>query len=231
MILEKNKYSKIYFMLIEKRKKELIDKKNIYCETHHIIPKCLGGSDNPENLVNLTAREHYIAHKLLTKMTNGKAKIQMYWAFHRIIHSKNSNFELNSKTYSVFRENWSNFIKENHPSKTTDYWSLMVSESIKKSWENNFDRKKLHSEKMKKNWKEGKITKEQSIINGNHGLKGKEIHNTIELEYKNKIYYGWRELKEYTGVTKTLYKKYYMNGLDPELRIGKNGPIPKNKII
>lgn len=39
-----------------------------YCEKHHIQPKSLGGSDAKSNIVKLTAREHYIAHLLLTKM-------------------------------------------------------------------------------------------------------------------------------------------------------------------
>jgi len=39
-----------------------------YAERHHIIPRCLGGTDNPENLVYLTPEEHYVAHQLLTKM-------------------------------------------------------------------------------------------------------------------------------------------------------------------
>jgi len=39
-----------------------------YCELHHIIPKCLGGENTKENLVLLTAREHYIAHLLLSKI-------------------------------------------------------------------------------------------------------------------------------------------------------------------
>ena len=37
-------------------------------EIHHIIPKSLGGSDDPSNLVALTHREHCVAHKLLTKI-------------------------------------------------------------------------------------------------------------------------------------------------------------------
>lgn len=36
-----------------------------YHERHHIIPKCLDGTDEEDNLINLFAREHYIAHKLL----------------------------------------------------------------------------------------------------------------------------------------------------------------------
>jgi len=39
-----------------------------YCESHHIIPKCMGGSDDIQNLVLLTPEEHYVAHQLLVKM-------------------------------------------------------------------------------------------------------------------------------------------------------------------
>lgn len=35
---------------------------------HHIVPKCLGGSDEPSNLVVLSGREHFLAHYLLTKI-------------------------------------------------------------------------------------------------------------------------------------------------------------------
>jgi hypothetical protein len=39
-----------------------------YGEVHHILPRCLGGTDNPLNLVKLTAEEHYVAHQLLVKL-------------------------------------------------------------------------------------------------------------------------------------------------------------------
>jgi hypothetical protein len=39
-----------------------------YVEKHHIIPKCLGGTDRKDNLVYLSAREHYVAHQLLAKI-------------------------------------------------------------------------------------------------------------------------------------------------------------------
>ena len=41
-----------------------------YFETHHIIPKCLGGSNDRENLVALTPEEHFLAHQLLVKIYN-----------------------------------------------------------------------------------------------------------------------------------------------------------------
>lgn len=39
-----------------------------YRERHHVIPRCIGGGDNSENLVDLTAEEHYVAHQLLVKI-------------------------------------------------------------------------------------------------------------------------------------------------------------------
>lgn len=39
-----------------------------YSERHHIVPKCMGGGDSASNIVRLTAREHFIAHKLLVRM-------------------------------------------------------------------------------------------------------------------------------------------------------------------
>lgn len=40
-----------------------------YFEKHHIIPKSMGGTD--DNIVNLTFKEHYIAHLLLAKIYGG----------------------------------------------------------------------------------------------------------------------------------------------------------------
>lgn len=42
--------------------------KDIYYERHHIIPKCMGGTNEVQNLTLLTAREHLIAHRLLVKI-------------------------------------------------------------------------------------------------------------------------------------------------------------------
>ena len=45
-----------------------------YTERHHIVPRCLGGSNDPANVVRLTPEEHYLAHQLLVKIhpTNPK---------------------------------------------------------------------------------------------------------------------------------------------------------------
>lgn len=62
-------YQKVYTQLFSHRKSNPLKKsKKLYTELHHIVPRCLGGSDEPENLVRLTGREHFIAHRLLAKI-------------------------------------------------------------------------------------------------------------------------------------------------------------------
>lgn len=70
------------------------------------------------------------------------------------------------------------------------------------------------------------LSKEEfSELQSKKALQWKEKH-AIRLEYKGIVYLGWNELLEKTGVSKHLYKKYYLNGIDPEPRIGKDGPQP-----
>jgi len=46
-----------------------------YSEKHHVVPRCLGGSNSKDNLVVLTAEEHFLAHQLLVKMHPGNHKL------------------------------------------------------------------------------------------------------------------------------------------------------------
>lgn len=58
-------YRFIYAALIESRRQRSTEG---VVEKHHVVPRCIGGDDGPDNLVSLTPREHYVAHRLLTKI-------------------------------------------------------------------------------------------------------------------------------------------------------------------
>lgn len=45
---------------------------------HHIIPKHMGGTDDPENLIKMTIEEHAEAHRILWK-TYGKKQDYFAW--------------------------------------------------------------------------------------------------------------------------------------------------------
>lgn len=60
-------YHQHYERLIFRAKNRQQDPTLIY-ERHHIKPRCMGGLDTDENIIDLTLREHFVAHQLLTKM-------------------------------------------------------------------------------------------------------------------------------------------------------------------
>ena len=72
MLGHKMDYTKHYNLLIERAKNRLLE---CYTERHHIVPRCMGGSDDLDNLVDLTPEEHYVAHQLLVKMHPGEHKL------------------------------------------------------------------------------------------------------------------------------------------------------------
>lgn len=68
-----------------------------YTERHHIVPRCLGGSNRKENLVDLTAREHYVAHRLLF-MHHGTRQMAYAW-FSMCRGNKHQSRNLSSRQY------------------------------------------------------------------------------------------------------------------------------------
>lgn len=77
-------YQKIYDQIIDRARNR---KLNCYKEKHHVTPRCLGGSDNKDNLVELTAREHFICHWLLCRTYPENKKLAK--AFNMMCQGKN----------------------------------------------------------------------------------------------------------------------------------------------
>lgn len=77
-----NKYTKLYYSIINRAKeRRFIKEKFDTNQTHHIIPRCMGGTDYIDNLVVLTYKEHRLCHSLLIKMTFGEYKHKMMYAY------------------------------------------------------------------------------------------------------------------------------------------------------
>lgn len=98
-------YQNIYNKLIARaltRNKDVAE----YYESHHIVPRCLGGSDDRVNLADLTAREHFIAHLCLVKIHPGngslvKAAVMMACGSAQHKRSANRIYEWLRKKHSV----------------------------------------------------------------------------------------------------------------------------------
>jgi hypothetical protein len=108
-----NKYCKWYLSIVNNAKSRILPD-TIYIEKHHIIPKSLNGSDDKENLVNLTAREHFICHLLLTKIVEGKERNKMVHALWRMTvngHPKQDRYKTTSRIYEIARKMYVNEVK------------------------------------------------------------------------------------------------------------------------
>jgi hypothetical protein len=104
-------YKKIYNSLMSSRidmkdKRKLEKKNGNYFERHHIIPISLGGNKSyslrSDNIVLLTAREHYLAHRILWLIYRSR---EMGFAFHRMVFSESplQTRNFNSKAYEAAR--------------------------------------------------------------------------------------------------------------------------------
>ena len=93
MVFNDSKYTRWYNQLIDQAKVRILSR-DVYTEKHHIVPQSLGGDNSIDNLVSLTAREHFVCHWLLTKMVSDtKQKYKMWNAFSCMLYRENLNQE------------------------------------------------------------------------------------------------------------------------------------------
>lgn len=93
-----------------------------YKELHHIIPKALEGSNDKSNLINLTARQHYLAHWMLWKAYNIKSMHDAFWMMNNVkSDNQERHYKINSKIYNTLKEERSRMLSIemslNNPSK------------------------------------------------------------------------------------------------------------------
>ena len=103
-----NKYKQWYTNITERAKNRHLDS---YTESHHIVPRSLGGGDEADNLVNLTAREHFVCHWLLVKMTTGQDHHKMLNAL-RMMRAENPNQQryttkITARVYESIKQEYS----------------------------------------------------------------------------------------------------------------------------
>jgi hypothetical protein len=109
-----NKYTHIYYAIIERAQTRTLPL-GTYVERHHIIPQSfykarsktgwLSGDHNAKkNIAVLTAREHFICHMLLVRMTNGIAHFKMTNALLRLAYGPRIKNYVKSRTYEYIKK-------------------------------------------------------------------------------------------------------------------------------
>ena len=106
-------YMKIYDSLIERAIPRGLKKDNSdlgFTEIHHIVPRCMGGTDDVFNLVQLTTREHIIVHMLLQRMYPNNYGLSLAVT---LMFSSRDTSKFSSKTISSFKEKYRKILKNN----------------------------------------------------------------------------------------------------------------------
>jgi hypothetical protein len=204
-------YQKIHDQIIERAKTRIL---NSYKERHHIIPRCLGGSNNKDNLVDLTAREHFIIHLLLSKIHPENRKLSnALWLMANVKREYQHRHNPSSRLYEIARLQYSkNNQKENNPMfgrKHSDETKQKIKESRigkYKKEDNSFYGKK-HTEETIKKIKEKRAlqqildetrqkmsTNRKGKVSGRKGKVNSEEHNKKASE----------SLKEYWRLKKQI---------------------------
>ena len=191
-------YQKIYNQLIEKRRrfpltKNKKDTNYIYCEAHHIVPKCLNGTDDPNNIINLTAREHFIAHYLLWKIYPCDGTLLAFYMFKKgNPHSCVKRDFKNSRLYETARLAYHEWNVRCHTGKTA--WNKGMSGQYTQKKRTAEQRKRISEGRKKSDkckghapWNKGKTglqtwteQQRQTII---QKLKGKKRSKEAKQKY------------------------------------------------
>ena len=156
-------YREVYNRLIDKAKKRNCG--DGYYETHHIIPRSEGGSNSKDNLVRLTPKEHFVAHKLLfLDNPNSMERISTMWLM------SNEHKIQSGRVYEQVRKSF--LTKVMGRPKTQQHKNKISQAHLGKS------KSKEHVENMK-----ASLPDRNGKMNPNYG-KGKSIIGD-GVEYKN----------------------------------------------
>ena len=195
-------YIRIYNQIIERAQNRKLDG---YVEKHHITPKCMGGLDAKENIVELTAREHFLCHMLLCEIYP-----QIYKLKHALFlmaigkqKVKEKIYVIGSRMYERLRKEYSEMLTGK---KQTQETRDKKSKSMLSVWDGKT--KEEMSEIGQKRWetrrKNGndKVTQKQAE-NISNALKGRKItwdrkrnKTILQFDTQNNFIQEWPSISE-----------------------------------
>jgi len=171
------------------------------CETHHILPRSLGGSNDPSNLIVLTAREHFIAHLMLIKCYKGKNKSKMVYALMKlsVANGNHHDYRLTSRRYEIIKKFFAKVVSKEKKALMKDpVWKKKWLEKVKEA---NKKRKGVLKPgtrpDMNQRWQDPEYRKKvsdkirQSVLKR---FKDKEYHERIKKgnQKRNSVYSSTR---------------------------------------
>lgn len=195
-----NKYTKWYNQLIISREDRILTE---YCETHHIIPRSIGGTDAIDNLIKLTPREHFIAHLLLTKMYPFPYNHKMFFAFSMmLVDANNTRYTPTSRLYEMARRLVGIAVSKANKGKIPWNKGIPRTQEVKDAvskankgktpWNRDCERTDTDRQKMREGWKK---LKETGFVPHNKG----KVESSIKCIYCDRDIAGMGNFNRWHG--------------------------------
>jgi hypothetical protein len=186
-------YQKIHDQIIDRARTRKITG---YKERHHIIPRCMGGDNSAENLVDLTAREHFIIHKLLCEIyPNHHGIFKGYYAM-AMLKQTSRNISISSREYDYLRKEFSkrNCGELNH------YFGKKHSAEIRKKMSENSNRRGNSSWCAGLTKEDPRVAKIANATRWNKGLTKEDPRVQLQIQ---------KSIQSRTGKPRGKYKLNY----------------------
>lgn len=205
-------YQNNYELLIESAKSKKRKLGESCYEVHHIIPRSLGGLDTEENLVILTPREHYLAHYLLWKISEGESKSKMAYAFYFMSNRDNCKI-ISSRAYERAKKEFTERTSKLKSKKVICLQSLKVFKSAREASKE----MKIGFRSISKSCKEHSSTKGYNFefFDENKKYEKKElakIHKQKNLKIQcletGKIFNSLQEMSKELNIPRSTISKY-----------------------
>jgi hypothetical protein len=193
-------YQRIYNQLIEKAQNRTLEG---YTEKHHILPKCLGGNNDKENLVELTAREHFLCHMLLCEIypKENKLKHALFLMSIGKQKIKENHYVIGSRVYERLKIEYSQFLTGKKQSQET---KDKKSKKMKEIWSSkSYEEMQLISFKRQKTKVDNGTNKVTWGDKISKALQGRDTTNANQSRSKSILQFDKQDnfIKEWSSIS------------------------------
>ena len=174
-------YEKHYNLLIDRARNRTI---NGYKEKHHIVPKCMNGTDYEDNLVWLTADEHFVAHQLLVKMYPTNKEL-IYAANMMCVFDKDQAERSRNKQFKWLKERRSKIMSELFSGEGNPRYDVPISEETRNKLRGRIPHNKGIPQSQEQ--KDKQSAKMKGRPSHNKGKKGPPCSDEQKIRVSNKL--------------------------------------------
>lgn len=176
--------------------------KEEYKERHHIIPKCMGGTNDEENLIDLYAREHFVAHQLIaSENPSCNALHYALWNMANMTGATGERYKLTPEEYENIRTSISKkFSGVNNPmyGKRSAMYGKHHSKETKEKIRNKALGRKMPEEfkRAASEYWTGKRKGENNPMYGRRGGDNPQAKSVLQFDVEGTFLRKWKSAKD-----------------------------------